>query len=171
MFNVWVISPSWELRTASPRGLKHIYIKCLKHIYIKTALVGRRQPMTSLPARPQYKGRRENTSFSSSSFVWARSMHAMSLRGNLRALWLFFYEKSPLSSVPLFEEREAAVCFPRFGTHRCRGTEANEIMGFAVGYGRWVREGLPLFVRIGREREWAAGMWWFNLSDIIRFSG
>ncbi len=26
--------------------------------------------------------------------------------------------------------------FPRFGTHRCRGTEANEIMGFAVGSGR-----------------------------------
>ncbi len=35
------------------------------HIYIKTPLVGRRQPMTSLPARPQYKGRRENTSLSS----------------------------------------------------------------------------------------------------------
>ncbi len=41
----------------------------------------------------------------------------------------FFYEKAPLSSVPLFEERVAAVCFPRFGTHCCRGTEANEIAG------------------------------------------
>ncbi len=40
---------------------------CLKHTYIKTPLVGRRQPMTSLPARPQYKGHRENTSFSSLS--------------------------------------------------------------------------------------------------------
>ncbi len=40
----------------------------------------------------------------------------------------FFYEKAPLSSVPLFEERGAAVCFPRFGTHRCRGTEADEIV-------------------------------------------
>ncbi len=38
--------------------------------------------------------------------------------------------------VPLFKERGAAVCFPRFGTHRCRGTEAIEIAGFAVGYGR-----------------------------------
>ncbi len=78
-------------------------------------------------------------------FIWARSMHVMSLRGNLRALWVCFYEKALLSSVPLFEEREAAVCFPRFGTNRCRGTEANEIVGFAVGYGRWVREGPPPF--------------------------
>ncbi len=47
---------------------------CLKHTYIKTPLVGRRQPMTSLPARPQYKGRRENTSFASSSEACVRSM-------------------------------------------------------------------------------------------------
>ncbi len=80
-------------------------------------------------------------------------------------------EKAPFSSVPLFEERGAAVCFPRFGTHRCRGTEAIEIAGFAVGYGRWVREGPPLFACVGREREWAAGLWWCDLSDIIRFSG
>ncbi len=54
---------------------------------------------------------------------------------------VFFYEKAPLSSVPLFEERGAAVCFPRFGTHRCRGTETNEIVGFAVGSGfrEWPR--------------------------------
>ncbi len=45
-------------------------------------------------------------------------------------------EKAQLSSVPLFKERGAAVCFPRFETHRCRGTEANEIVGFAVGSGR-----------------------------------
>ncbi len=44
------------------------------------------------------------------------------------------YEKAPFLSVPLFEERGAAVCFPRFGTHRCRGTEAIEIAGFAVGW-------------------------------------
>ncbi len=35
--------------------------------YVKTPPVGRRQPMTSLSARPQYKDRRENTSSSSSS--------------------------------------------------------------------------------------------------------
>ncbi len=35
--------------------------------YVKTPPVGRRQPMTSLLARPQYKDRRENTSPSSSS--------------------------------------------------------------------------------------------------------
>ncbi len=83
--------------------------------------------------------------------------------GNLRALWAVLYEKAPFSSVPLFEERGAAVCFPRFGTHRCRGTEAIEIAGFAVGYGRWVREGPPLFACVGRKREWAAGLWWCDL--------
>ncbi len=47
---------------------------CLKHTYIKRSPVGRRQPMTSLPARPQYKGRWENTSFASSSEACVRSM-------------------------------------------------------------------------------------------------
>ncbi len=47
---------------------------CLKHTYIKTPPVGRRQPTTSLPARPRYKGRRENTSLTSSSEACIRSM-------------------------------------------------------------------------------------------------
>ncbi len=64
----------------------------------------------------------------------------------------FLYEKAPFSSVPLFEERGAAVCFPRFGTHRCRGTEAIEIAGFAVGYGRWVEKDRP-FSRASAENE------------------
>ncbi len=70
-------SPSWELWTASPRGRywgTPSAWPCLKHTYIKTPPVGRRQPMTSLPARPLYKGRRENTSFSSSSEACIRSM-------------------------------------------------------------------------------------------------
>ncbi len=74
--------------------------------------------------RPRYWHPMTHTIFA--SFVWARSTHAMSLRGNLRALWAFSI-KAPLSSCPSFEERGAAVCFPRFGTHRCRGTEVNEI--------------------------------------------
>ncbi len=41
----------------------------------------------------------------------------------------FFYEKAPLSSVPLFEERGAAVCFPRFRTHHCRGTRRMKSWG------------------------------------------
>ncbi len=65
------------------------------------------------------------------SVVWAKSTHAMSLRGQSACT-----VRAPFSSVPLFEERGAAVCFPRFDTHRCRGTEAIEIAGFAVGYGR-----------------------------------
>ncbi len=66
--------------------------------------------------------------------------------GNLRAL-SFFYEKAPLSSVPLFEEGGAAVCFLRFRIHRCRGTEKNKIVEFAGGSGRWVRESFPFRVR------------------------
>ncbi len=44
-------------------------------IHIKTQPVGWRQPMTSLPERPLYKGCRENTS--STSFVW--SLHPQCL--------------------------------------------------------------------------------------------
>ncbi len=52
----------------------------------------------------------------------------MSLRGKSACTVSFFYEKrSAPRSVPLLKERGAAVCFPRFGTHHCRGTEANEI--------------------------------------------
>ncbi len=73
---------------------------------------------------------------------------------------------------PSFRGKRGSRLLPaRFDTHRCRGTEAIEIAGFAVGYGRWVREGPPLFACVGREREWAAGLWWCDLSDIIRFSG
>ncbi len=86
------------------------------------------------------------------SFVWAKSTHAMSLRGQYACTMSFLYEKAPFSSVPLFEERGAAVCFPRFGTHRCRGTEAIEIAGFAVGYGRWVEKDRP-FSRASAENE------------------
>ncbi len=70
-------SPSRERDTASPRGRygeRRQRDPCLKYTYIKTPLVGRRQPMTSLPARPQCKGRRENTSFASSSEACVRSM-------------------------------------------------------------------------------------------------
>ncbi len=72
--------------------------------------------------------------------------------GGLRALWAALYEEAQLSPVPLFEERGAAVCFPRFKTHRCRGTEANEIVGFAVGCGRWVVKGPRLFACRPRTR-------------------
>ncbi len=70
------------------------------------------------------------------SFVWARSTHAMSLRGKSACTVSFF------KCFYYLQERGAAVCF---GTQRCRGTESNEIVGFAVGYGRWVREGPPPF--------------------------
>ncbi len=62
-------------------------------------------------------------------------------------------EKAPFSSVPLFEERGAAVCFPRFGTHRCRGTEAIEIAGSQLDMADELEKGPPLFACVGRERE------------------
>ncbi len=74
-------------------------------------------------------------------FCWRGARTRFPRGGNLRALWAFFYEKAPLTSVPLFKEGGVAICFPRFRTHRCRGTKENEIVGFAGGSGRWVREG------------------------------
>ncbi len=70
--------PQW-----SPRGRygeRRQRDPCLKHTYIKTPPVGRRQPMMSLPARPQYKGRRENTSSTSSSEC-LRPKHGTQPRG------------------------------------------------------------------------------------------
>ncbi len=182
-------SPSWELELR-PLGVatgNALSVTRSEDTYEKTPPVGRRQPMTSLPAYHNISaaGRIHHQLFSSSltglfeacrvnlvrvqfsnstmastskafgsvwirvlviwhpmthttvaSFVWAWSTHAMSLRGGLRALWAALCEEAQLSPVPLFEERGAAVCFPRFKTHRCRGTEANEIVGFAVGGGR-----------------------------------
>ncbi len=59
----------------------------------------------------------------------------MSSRGQSACTVSFFYEKAPLLSVSLFEEGGAAVCFPRFKTHGCRGTEGNELVGLAGGSG------------------------------------
>ncbi len=105
--------------------------------------------------------------------LYGRGAHTRCHRGgNLRALWVFLYEKAPLSSVSLFEEGGAAVCFPRFKTHCCRGTEGNELVGLAGGSGWWVREGAFLLAFVGRERGWAAGWWWWcDLADIIWSSG
>ncbi len=48
-----------------------------------------------------------------------------------------FLCKSSALVLSLSEERGAAFCFPRFRTHRCRGTE---VMKLAVECGRWVRK-------------------------------
>ncbi len=75
---VTMVPPSGERDTASPRGryggnAVSVTRAWSIHIYIKTPAVGRRQPMTSIPARPQYEGRRENTSSISSSEACIRS--------------------------------------------------------------------------------------------------
>ncbi len=78
--------PGYVCNHVSPRGNETLHPlgvstgerrqrdPCLKHTYIKTPTVGRRQPTTSIPARPRYKGRRENMSFTSSSEACVRSM-------------------------------------------------------------------------------------------------
>ncbi len=76
----------------------------------------------------------------------------MSLRGKSACTVSFFYKKAPLSSVPLFKERGAAVCFPRFGTHLCRGMEAIEIVGFAVDMADELERDRPFFARACRPR-------------------
>ncbi len=74
------------------------------------------------------------------------------LEGKSACTMSFFYVKAPLSSCPSFRGKRAAVCFPRFGTHRCRGTE---VMKLAVGCGRWVRKkrGDRPFSRTSAENE------------------
>ncbi len=66
---------NFELRPLGVAMGNAISVTCVWSIHIKTPPVGRRQPMTSLPARPQYKGRRENTSSTSfvltDCFVWS----------------------------------------------------------------------------------------------------
>ncbi len=70
-----ILSPSWELWTASPRGRYgecRQHDPCLKHTYKNKTC------WPALTARLQYKGRRENTSSTSfvftDCFVW--SMHS-----------------------------------------------------------------------------------------------
>ncbi len=64
------------------------------------------------------------------------------LEGEICVHCELFSMKSLRSRLSLFSRKEgASICFPRFGIHSCRGTEENEIVGFAVWSGRWVREG------------------------------
>ncbi len=80
---------------------------------------------------------------------------------------LFLWKSSALVC-PSFQGKSVSVCFPRFETHRCRGTEAIEIVGFAVGYGRWVREGTAPFRTRRRAGDvWGRGSWDWTLSILL----
>ncbi len=216
-------SPSWELELR-PLGVatgNALSVTRSEDTYEKIPPVGRRQPMTSLPACHNISaaGQKHHQFFVFTDwFVWSvqsesgkstvflstmastskafrkcvdpcprylTRWHTRLLRllfghgartrclwgGGLRALWAAPYEDALLSPVPLFEERGAAVCFPRFKSHRCRGTEENEIVGLLGGSSRWVWKGAFPFTRVGKERERAARLWWCNLSDIIWSGG
>ncbi len=212
---------NFELRPLGVAMGNAVSVTRVWSIHAKTPPVGRRQPMTSLPARPQYKGAPgkyvilffvfndcfvwsvhstgKNNFFTvtmaSTSKAFRRCVHPCPryltpddthdlcvfclgkehardvLEGAICVHWVFLDEKAPLSSVSLFEEGGAAVCFPQFRTHCCRGTEGNDLVGLAGGAGRWVREGAFPLALVGRKRGWAAGWWWCDFADIIWSSG
>ncbi len=100
------------------------------------------------------------------SFVWAKSTQAMSLRGNLHALWVFSMRKSSALVCPSFwmKEGQPSACRDSGPT----AAEARRRMKLAVGSGRWVREGLPPFcARRPRTRVscWIVMMRSFTSSD------
>ncbi len=75
---------------------------------------------------------------------------------NLCALWAFSI-KSSAPVLSLFSRKEGQPSASRDSGPTA--AEAQRRMKLAVGYGRWVREGPPLFARVGREWEWAAELW------------
>ncbi len=177
--------------------------------------------MTSLPARPQYKGRRENTSFSSSSsltglfeacilvrvqfsIIMASTSKAFkkcvdpcphyltphvltktffaSLFGQgarTRCRWgeicvhcEFVSMKKLRSRLSLFSRKERQPSASRdSGPTAAEARRRMKSWGSQLDMADELERDRPLFARVGREREWAAGMWRCDLSDIIRFSG
>ncbi len=77
------------------------------------------------------------------SFIWARSTHAMSLRVKICVHCELFLLKKLRSRLSLFSRKEGQPSTSR--NSGSTAAEAIEIVGFTIGYGRWVREGPPLF--------------------------
>ncbi len=82
-----------------------------------------------------------NTIFA--SFVWARSMHAMSLRGKSACTVSFFLWKKLRSRLSLFLRKEGQPSASRDSGPTA--AEARRRMKLVVASGRWVREGPPPF--------------------------
>ncbi len=109
-------------------------------IHIKTPPVGWRQPMTSLPARPQYKGRRENTSSTSSSEACVRSMaHSLGdavsrgsfLHGNFELRPLGVAMGNDIPTPPCWGERKPISCKRRALSqlHQAKGVVPGTVDG------------------------------------------
>ncbi len=210
-------------RTASPRGRygeRPQRDSVWRYIW-KNTPVGRRQPMTSLPAYHNISaaGRIHHQLFSSSltglfeacrvnlvrvqfsnstmastskafgsvwirvlviwhpmthttvaSFVWAWSTHAMSLRGRFACIVSGSLWGSSALACPSFRGKRGSRLLPaiqdpplpRHGGEWNRGVRS---WWWPISW-----KGTAPFSRVGREREWAAGLWWCDLSDIIRYS-
>ncbi len=107
------------------------------------------------------------------SFVWARSTHAMSSRGQSACTVSFsLWESSALVCLSFRGRRGShllpAVQDPLLPRHWGKWARGARKKG---GSGWWVRKGTFLLALIGRERGWAAGWWWCDLTDIIWSSG
>ncbi len=97
-----------------------VSVTCVWNIHTKTQPAGRRQPMTSLLARPQYKGQRENTSSTSLSEACVRSMaHSLGDAVSLSPLRVTMVTYVTWD-VPLhgnFELRSPRGCYGELYTH------------------------------------------------------
>ncbi len=102
------------------------------------------------------------------SFVWAWSTHAMSLRGGLRALWAALYEEAQLSPVPLFEEEGQPSASRDSRPTVAEARRRMKSWGSQLDVANVLERDRP-FARRPRTK-WAAGLWWCDLSDIIRCS-
>ncbi len=104
------------------------------------------------------------------SFVWAWSTHAMSLRGRFACIVSGSLWGSSALACPSFSRKEGQPSASR--DLRPTVAEARRRIkswGSQLNVADELERDRP-FSRVGREREWAAGLWWCDLSDIIRCS-
>ncbi len=104
------------------------------------------------------------------SFVWAWSTHAMSLRGRFACIVSGSLWGSSALACPSFRGKRGSRLLPAIQDPPLprHGGEWNRGVRSWMWPISW--KGTAPFSRVGREREWAAGLWWCDLSDIIRCS-
>ncbi len=104
------------------------------------------------------------------SFVWAWSTHAMSLRGRFACIVSGSLWGSSALACPSFRGKRGSRLLPAIQDPPLprHGGEWNG--GVRSWWWPISWKGTAPFSRVGREREWAAGLWWCDLSDIIRYS-
>ncbi len=215
-------SPSWELELR-PLGVatgNALSVTRSEDTYEKTPPVGRRQPMTSLPACHNISAaeRKHHQLFSSSltglfeacRVNLVRVQFSNSTMASTSKAFRKCVDPCPRYLTPddthdccVFclgmeharDVLEGAVCvhcerlsmrklssrlslFSRKEGQPSASRDSRPTVAEARRWNRGVRswmwpiswKGTAPFSRVGREREWAAGLWWCDLSDIIRCS-